>query len=85
MCRGISSVCSSSTPCPGDAPEFDGVKVKERFARGVSDYIDGSGTATGYAINIFLGIRGTLLGGGGSDLKSGITDPWTEGEYWFEK
>jgi hypothetical protein len=110
----------------GDAPDFDGVKVKERFARAVSDYIDGSGTATGYAVNIlengdkvfervailaqttvaadgsrklgyravmtlsggtgrFTGIRGTLLGGGGSDLKTGVSDTWTEGEYWFEK
>ena len=110
----------------GDAPDFDGVKVKERFARAVSDYIDGSGTATGYAVNIlengdkvferlaiqaqtvvapdgsrklgyrsvmtlsggtgrFTGIRGTLLGGGGSDLKTGVSDAWTEGEYWFEK
>jgi hypothetical protein len=110
----------------GEAPDFDGVKVKERFARAVSDYIDGSGTATGYAVNIlengdkvferltiqaqttiaadgsrklgyrsvmtlsggtgrFTGIRGTLLGGGGSDLKTGISDAWTEGEYWFEK
>jgi hypothetical protein len=33
----------------------------------------------------FTGIRGTLLGGGGSDLKSGLTDTWTEGEYWMEK
>jgi len=110
----------------GEAPDFDGVKIKERFARAVSDYIDGSGTATGYAVNIlengdkvyerltiqaqttvaadgskklgyrsvmtlsggtgrFMGIRGTLLGGGGSDLKTGISDAWTEGEYWFEK
>ena len=110
----------------GDASDFDGVKVKERFARAVSDYIDGSGTATGYAVNIlengdkvferlaiqaqtttaadgsrklgyrsvatlsggtgrFTGIRGTLLGGGGSDLKTGISDAWAEGEYWFEK
>jgi hypothetical protein len=109
-----------------EAPAFDGVKVKERFARAVSDYIDGSGTATGYAINIlengdkvferlsiqaqtavapdgtkklgfrsvstltggtgrFTGIRGTLLGGGGSDLRTGLSDTWTEGEYWFEK
>jgi hypothetical protein len=108
------------------APEFDGVKVKERVSRAFSDYIDGSGTATGYAINVlengdkvferltiqahtvaaadgskklgyrsvttltggtgrFIGIRGTLLGGGGSDLKTGISDAWTEGEYWFEK
>jgi hypothetical protein len=109
-----------------EAPEFDGVKIKERFARAVSDYIDGSGNASGYAINMlengdkvfekftimaqtqvaadgsrklgyrtvstltggtgrFTGIRGTLLGGGGSDLKTGITDAWTEGEYWMEK
>jgi hypothetical protein len=109
-----------------EAPEFGGVKVKERFARAVSDYIDGSGTATGYAINMlengdkvferltiqaqtvvaadgskklgyravatltggtgrFTEIRGTLLGGGGSDLKTGVSDAWTEGEYWFEK
>lgn len=108
------------------APAYDGVKVKERVARAFSDYIDGSGTATGYAINMlengdkiyervaihahtavaadgskklsyravitltggtgrFSGIRGTLLGGGGSDLKTGLTDPWTEGEYWIEK
>jgi hypothetical protein len=108
------------------APEFDGVKVKERVTRAFSDYVDGSGTAMGYAINIlengdkvferltiqahnvaaadgskklgyrsvttltggtgrFSGIRGTLLGGGGSDLKTGISDAWTEGEYWFEK
>jgi hypothetical protein len=34
----------------------------------------------------FSGIRGTLLGGGGgSDSRSGTTDTWTEGEYWFEK
>lgn len=110
----------------GEAPAFDGVKVKERVARAFSDYIDGSGTATGYAINIlengdkvferlsiqaqttvaadgskklgyrsvmtltggtgrFTGIRGTLLGGGGSDLKTGTSDAWTEGEYWIEK
>ena len=110
----------------GDAPDFDGVKVKERFARAVSDYIDGSGAATGYAVNIlengdkvferlaiqaqtavtadgskklgyrsvttlnggtgrFTGIRGTLLGGGGSDLKTGLSGEWAEGEYWLEK
>jgi hypothetical protein len=109
-----------------EPPAFDGVKVKERIARAFSDYIDGSGTATGYAINIlengdkvferlaiqaqtapgpdgtkklgfrsvmtltggtgrFTGIRGTLLGGGGSDLRTGISDSWTQGEYWFEK
>lgn len=108
------------------APVYDGVKVKERVSRGFSDYTDGSGTATGYAINIlengdkiferlaiqahtavapdgskklgfravttltggtgrFLGIRGTLVGGGGSDLKTGTSDTWTEGEYWIEK
>lgn len=110
----------------GEAPAYDGVKVKETFARAFSDYIDGSGTATGYSVSTlengdkvyarlaihshtvvatdgtkklgfravttltggtgrFSGIRGTLLGGGGSDLKSGTTDAWTEGEYWFEK
>ena len=109
-----------------DAPSFDGVNVKERVARGFSDYTDGSGTAIAYAINVldngdkifervtiqaqtvvapdgakklsfrsvstltggtgrFKGIRGTLLGGGGSDLRTGLSDPWTEGEYWFEK
>jgi hypothetical protein len=114
------------TAYTGEAPAFDGVKVKERISRAFSDYIDGSGTATGYAINIlengdkvyervsiqaqtavapdgtkklsfrsvstltggtgrFTGIRGTLLGGGGSDLRTGLTDTWTEGEYWFEK
>lgn len=104
-----------------EAPAFDGVKVKERIARAFSDYIDGSGTATGYAINMlensdkvferlsiqaqtavaadgskklgfrsvmtltggtgrFAGIRGTLLGGGGSDLRTGLSsDSWTEG------
>jgi hypothetical protein len=108
------------------APEYDGVKVKEAFTRAFSDYIDGSGTATGYGVSIlengdkiysrvvihshtaagadgvrklgyravstliggtgrFSGIRGTLLGGGGSDLKTGTMDAWTEGEYWFEK
>jgi hypothetical protein len=30
----------------GDAPEFDGIKVRERVARAVSDYIEGSGNAT---------------------------------------
>jgi hypothetical protein len=30
----------------GDAPDFDGVKVKERFARAVSDYIEGRESAT---------------------------------------
>ena len=116
MCQIISCDSLSFTPfTTGDAPSFDGVKVKERFARAVSDYIDGSGTATGYAVNIlengdkvferlailaqtavaadgsrklgyravttlnggtgrFTGIRGTLLGGGGSNLKTGVSD-----------
>lgn len=109
----------------GEAPAYDGVKVKERVASGFSDYTEGSGAGIAYAINFlengdkifekvtihsqtvlapdgskklsfrsvstlnggtgrFKGIRGTLLGGGGSDLKTGLTDPWTEGHYWIE-
>ena len=108
------------------APEFDGVKAKERVAWGFSDYTGGSGTTTGYAVSVlengdkiferlsvqahaaiapdgsrrvsfrevrtltggtgrFLGVRGTLIGGGGSDLKTGTSDTWIEGDYWFEK
>jgi hypothetical protein len=33
----------------------------------------------------FTGIRGTLRGGGTTDLKSGTSGTQTEGEYWFEK
>jgi hypothetical protein len=119
-------IAELQTVYTGEAPVYDGVKVKERVARVFSDYTDGSGTASGYAINFlengdkiferleihsqtavapdgskklgyrivstltggtgrFKGIRGTLLGGGGSDLKTGTTDVWTEGEYWIEK
>jgi hypothetical protein len=108
------------------APAYDGVKVKETTARAFSDYIEGSGTASGYTIDSlengdkifsrlaihshttvaadggkklgfrtvrtitggtgrFSGIRGTILGGGGSDLKTGVSDNWNEGEYWIEK
>lgn len=88
----------------GEAPVYDGVKVKETLENGDKIYarlaihshtaVAADGTKKlGYrAITTLTGgtgrssaIRGTLLGGGGSDLKSGTTDAWTEGEYWFEK
>jgi hypothetical protein len=108
------------------APEFDGVKVKEAWAHGFSDYINGSGAATAYNVSLmengdkiysrtaihshtvtaadgsrqltfrtvqtltggtgkFSGIRGVLLGGGSSDLKTAVVDSGTQGEYWIEK
>lgn len=33
----------------------------------------------------FKSIRGTLLNSGDSDLKTGLSNVQTEGEYWFEK
>lgn len=33
----------------------------------------------------FKGIRGTLRGGGFSDMKTGTSGTQTEGEYWFEQ
>jgi hypothetical protein len=33
----------------------------------------------------FKSIRGTLLNSGASDLKTGLSNVQTEGEYWFEK
>lgn len=35
---------------PGDAPVINGVKLKETWNRGMSDYIDGNGPNMGYAI-----------------------------------
>jgi hypothetical protein len=108
------------------APEFDGVKVKESWAHGFSDYINGSGAAMTYGVSLmengdkvysrtaihsqtvtaadgskqltfrtvqtltggtgrFTGIRGVLLGGGTSDLKTAVVDAGTQGEYWIEK
>jgi len=108
------------------APEFDGVKVKEAWAHGFSDYINGSGAAMSYGVSFmengdkiysrtaihshtvaatdgskqltfrtvqtltggtgrFSGIRGVLLGGGSSDLKTAVIDSGTQGEYWIEK
>lgn len=108
------------------APEFDGVKMKEAWAHGFSDYINGSGSAMTYGVSLmengdkiysrtaiqshtvtatdgskqltfrtvqtltggtgrFSGIRGVLLGGGTSDLKTAVVDAGTQGEYWLEK
>ena len=110
----------------GEAPAIDGVKVKERLLRGVSDLTEGSGTANAYGITVlengdkifsrdamqshttlapdgsrmlssrtvstltggtgrFKGIRGTLLSSSETDLRTGLTDRVTEGEYWIEK
>jgi hypothetical protein len=33
----------------------------------------------------FKGIRGTLVGSGATDFKTGTSDTITEGEYWIEK
>jgi hypothetical protein len=37
---------------PNDPPVINGIKLKEQWTRGVSDYIDTNGTATNY--NIFV-------------------------------
>jgi len=36
----------------GEAPVYDGVKVKEAWTRGMSDYTDGSGRSNSYGISI---------------------------------
>ncbi|HEV2551161.1 MAG TPA: hypothetical protein VGU20_27880 [Stellaceae bacterium] len=36
----------------GEAPVYDGVKVKEGWTRAVSDYTDGTGRGSGYGISI---------------------------------
>ena len=40
------------TTYPTDPPIYEGVRVKETWARGYSDYIDINGRAWGYAIDI---------------------------------
>ena len=36
----------------GDGPTFDGVKVTESFTRAASDYVDGSGSTSGYGLYV---------------------------------
>jgi hypothetical protein len=37
---------------PTNAPVIDGVKIKEQWTRGISDYIDNNGTATTYGVYV---------------------------------
>ena len=109
-----------------DAPAYDGIKAVEAWTRASSDYTNGSGRNSGYAVTLlangdkifsavdvmsqttvgadgskktkfysvsrltggtgkFKGIRGTLVGSGATDFKTGTSDTITEGEYWIEK
>ena len=38
---------------PNNAPVFNGIKLKEVWGRGISDYIDYNGTATQYSVYVF--------------------------------
>lgn len=51
---------------PTNAPVINGMKMKEQWTRGVSDYIDNNGTATTYNVYVFengdkVFTRGTVL------------------------
>jgi hypothetical protein len=37
---------------PNNAPVFNGIKLKETWGRGISDYIDNNGTATQYSVYV---------------------------------
>src|SRR5262249_29921076 len=37
---------------PTNAPVIDGMKIKEQWTRGISDYIDNNGTATTYGVYV---------------------------------
>jgi hypothetical protein len=65
---------------PDNAPVINGVKVKEQWTRGISDYVDNNGTATTYAVYVLengdkLFTRGTVLAhsaGSGKQTNSTI-------------
>jgi hypothetical protein len=51
---------------PTNAPVINGIKMKEQWTRGISDYLDNSGTATTYGVYVLengdkLFTRGTVL------------------------
>lgn len=51
---------------PTNAPVINGMKMKEQWTRGISDYIDNNGTATTYNVYVFengdkVFTRGTVL------------------------
>jgi hypothetical protein len=51
---------------PANAPVIDGMKMKEQWSRGISDYTDGNGTSTTYSVYVLENgdkffTRGTVL------------------------
>jgi hypothetical protein len=51
---------------PANAPVINGVKMKEQWTRGISDYVDNNGTATTYSVYVLENgdkffTRGTTL------------------------
>src|SRR5438067_2543025 len=51
---------------PSNAPVINGMKIKEQWTRGISDYVDNNGTATVYGVYVLESgdkffTRGTVL------------------------
>jgi hypothetical protein len=64
---------------PTNAPVVDGMKIKEQWTRGISDYIDNNGTATTYGVYVlengdkFFARSTVLAHSAGSGKLSNVT------------